>query len=231
MTNKEIAEAFVVHPATICRSLGLGAYAKPNMEGEVRPMKIARTSRPRRGAGLVAGGSGDLSLINLPVEAFDERIAIVGTAGSGKTYAAKGFVERLFDSSARVVIVDPLGVWWGLRASADGSAPGYPVTVLGGKHVDVPIISDMGVALGRIVTREALASSSTYLISVAALPAGVSRRLSPRRFTRRMRSQRISSSTTRICGRRRGRSKAGRASLAISRRSLVAAACAASSRG
>jgi polynucleotide 5'-kinase involved in rRNA processing len=52
-----------------------------------------------------------LSLINLPAEAFDERIAIVGTAGSGKTYAAKGFVERLLESGARVAIVDPLGVW------------------------------------------------------------------------------------------------------------------------
>jgi DNA helicase HerA-like ATPase len=87
---------------------------------------------------------------------LDDRIAIVGTAGSGKTYAAKGFVERLLDSGARVAIVDPLGVWWGLRASADGSAPGYPVIVFGGKHADVPITSDMGVALGRIVAREAL---------------------------------------------------------------------------
>src|ERR1700757_1909597 len=59
-----------------------------------------------------------------PFEALDDRIAIVGTAGSGKTYAAKGFVERLLDSGARVAIVDPLGVWWGLRASADGSAAG-----------------------------------------------------------------------------------------------------------
>ena len=45
-----------------------------------------------------------------------ERIAIVGTAGSGKTYAAKGFVERLIETGAHVTIVDPLGVWRGLRA-------------------------------------------------------------------------------------------------------------------
>src|ERR1700755_688066 len=72
----------------------------------------------------------------VPVEALDDRIAIVGTAGSGKTYAAKGFVERLLDSGARVTIVDPLGVWWGLRASADGSAAGYPVVVFGGRDAD-----------------------------------------------------------------------------------------------
>jgi hypothetical protein len=32
--------------------------------------------------------------------------AVGGTAGSGKTYAAKGFVERLLDIGARVAIVD-----------------------------------------------------------------------------------------------------------------------------
>jgi hypothetical protein len=93
----------------------------------------------------------------LPVDALDDRIAIVGTAGSGKTYAAKGFVERLLDLSARVAIVDPLGVWWGLRASADDAAPGYPVIVFGGHHADVPISAEMGAALGRLVAAEALA--------------------------------------------------------------------------
>ena len=93
----------------------------------------------------------------LPADALDDRIAIVGTAGSGKTYAAKGFVERLLETGARVAIVDPLGVWWGLRASADGSAPGYPVVVFGGRHADVPITAEMGAALGRLIAGQALA--------------------------------------------------------------------------
>jgi hypothetical protein len=92
----------------------------------------------------------------LTADALDDRIAIVGTAGSGKTYAAKGFVERLLDIGARVAIVDPLGVWWGLRASADGSAAGYPVVVFGGRHADVPITAEMGTPLGRIIARKAL---------------------------------------------------------------------------
>jgi DNA helicase HerA-like ATPase len=99
----------------------------------------------------------DALLAAIPSSALDDRIAIVGTAGSGKTYAAKRFVERLLDSGARVAIVDPLGVWWGLRASADGSAAGYPVVVFGGKHADVPINAEMGAALGRLIANEALA--------------------------------------------------------------------------
>ncbi|HTV87775.1 MAG TPA: hypothetical protein VME41_02055 [Stellaceae bacterium] len=93
----------------------------------------------------------------LAAAALDDRIAIVGTAGSGKTYAAKGFVERLLHTGARVAVVDPLGVWWGLRASADGSAAGYPVVVFGGRHADVPITAEMGAALGRLIAGQALA--------------------------------------------------------------------------
>jgi len=119
-------------------------------------MKIEKTSTPQPRAGRVAGDSGGLPLVSLPTEALDDRIAIVGTAGSGKTYAAKGFVERLLESGARVAIVDPLGVWWGLRASANGGEAGYPVVVFGGRRADVPITSDMGAALGRMIAREAL---------------------------------------------------------------------------
>jgi hypothetical protein len=33
----------------------------------------------------------------------------------------------------------------------------YPVVVFGGKHADVPIIAEMGAALGRLIASEALA--------------------------------------------------------------------------
>jgi uncharacterized protein len=121
-------------------------------------MKNARTSSPRRGTGAVAGVVQNSPLVGLPADALDDRIAIVGTAESGKTYAAKGFVEQLLESGVRVTIVDPLGVYWGLRASADGSASGYPVVVFGGRHADVPITVDTAAALGKIIACEALAS-------------------------------------------------------------------------
>jgi hypothetical protein len=78
--------------------------------------------------------AGEIKASVLSADALDDRITIVGTAGSGKTYAAKGFVERLLEAGARVTVVDPLGVWWGLRASADGAAPGYPLVVFGGRQ-------------------------------------------------------------------------------------------------
>ena len=116
----------------------------------------------------------------LPLAALDDRLAIVGTSGSGKTYAAKGLVERLLDRGARVCIVDPLGVWWGLRLGADGSAPApYPVVVFGGRHADVPLTSGMGAALGGLLGTHALAC----VVDVSDLGSAADRRAFMTAFT------------------------------------------------
>jgi hypothetical protein len=119
---------------------------------------------PRTKSGIVGG---------LAPAALDERVAIVGTSGSGKTYAAKGLVELLLTSAARICVVDPLGVWWGLRSSADGITPGFPVIVFGGRHADVPLDEGMGAALGRGVgTHESLAC----VVDVSELGSSAARR-------------------------------------------------------
>lgn len=102
-----------------------------------------------RRPGVADSDQGDKIAGVLPVSALDERLAIVGTSGSGKTYAAKGLVERLMKQGARVCVVDPLGVWWGLRAGADESSSRspYPVVVFGGRHGDVALDEGMGAAL------------------------------------------------------------------------------------
>ncbi len=87
----------------------------------------------------------------LPTEAFASHLAIVGKTGSGKTYAAKGFVERLLDLGRRVAIVDPTGSWWGLRALDDGKRAGYPTVVFGGDHADVPIAETSGQPLAGLI--------------------------------------------------------------------------------
>jgi len=103
-------------------------------------------------------GKGDKIAGILPLAALDDRLAIVGTSGSGKTYAAKGLAERLMAGGGRVCIVDPLGVWWGLRSAADGHAPSpFPVVVFGGPHADVALDPGMGTALGTLIGTRALA--------------------------------------------------------------------------
>ena len=133
---------------------------------EVSEATISRLVAAHRtgAAPLAAGQPGDADARRggrivgvLPLSALDGRFAIVGTSGSGKTYAAKGLIERLMDIGGRVCVVDPLGVWWGLRAGADGAAPGYPVIVFGGRHADIPLHEGMGATLGQLVGTRPLA--------------------------------------------------------------------------
>jgi DNA helicase HerA-like ATPase len=91
-----------------------------------------------------------------PSEMLGQHLAIVGKAGSGKTYAAKGLVEGLLRDKRRVCILDPTGVWWGLRSSADGDAPGFPVAVFGGAHADVPIGEQSGAVLAGLLASQNL---------------------------------------------------------------------------
>jgi DNA helicase HerA-like ATPase len=61
----------------------------------------------------------------IPKAALEQHIAILGKTGSGKTYAAKGLVERMLDDGRQVCVIDPTAAWWGLRLGANGKPPGF----------------------------------------------------------------------------------------------------------
>lgn len=92
----------------------------------------------------------------IPDEALDSDIAIIARKGSGKSYLARGLAERLLDLKRRMVVIDPLGAWWGLRASADGQSAGYPVAVFGGEHADMPLSATMGEPLAKLIAGDNL---------------------------------------------------------------------------
>ena len=94
-----------------------------------------------------------MTTFKFPTQLLAQDIAIVGRKGSGKTYTAKGMVESLLTAKRRVCIVDPLGVWWGLRASADGKRAGFSVVVFGGPHADVPISELSGEPLALVLAQ------------------------------------------------------------------------------
>lgn len=92
-----------------------------------------------------------MSAYPIPNAALDDRLAIVGTSGSGKTYAAGTAVERLLASGGKVVIVDPLDVWYGLRVKPNGKDPAFPVVIFGGAHGDLPLTEAAGALIGQAV--------------------------------------------------------------------------------
>jgi hypothetical protein len=92
--------------------------------------------------------------MTLPAEIFEQHMAITGKVGSGKSYTARGFVERLLTVNKRVCVIDPTGAWHGLRSSSDGKKPGFPVVVFGGDHGDVPITAASAAPLAKMIAEQ-----------------------------------------------------------------------------
>jgi hypothetical protein len=70
--------------------------------------------------------------------------AILGNRGSGKTATASVLAEELLSAGQQVIILDPVGVLWGLKS-------GYSIAVFGGDHADVPLQPHSGEALAKAV--------------------------------------------------------------------------------
>lgn len=80
----------------------------------------------------------------IPDTALDTHIGVLGRTGTGKTFTARGLVERLLDAQRQVVIVDPTGAWWGLRSH-------YPIPIFGGEHGDIEITDASGLAVAETI--------------------------------------------------------------------------------
>jgi hypothetical protein len=94
--------------------------------------------------------------LEIPLEGVTETFGILAKRGMGKTYCGAVLAEEMLKASQQVIVADPVGVWWGLRNSADGAAPGLPIVVFGGAHGDLPLSAVMGPALAELAVSERL---------------------------------------------------------------------------
>jgi uncharacterized protein len=94
--------------------------------------------------------------LGLPVEAVTQTFAILAKRGAGKTYTAAVMVEEMLKAGLQLVVVDPVGVWWGLRSSADGEHEGLPMVIMGGEHGDLPLDVGAGEIIADVVAEEGL---------------------------------------------------------------------------
>lgn len=92
--------------------------------------------------------------ISLPLDVVTQTIAILAKKRAGKSYTMRKIVEQLLGVQQQVVIVDPKGDQWGIRSSADGKKPGYPVLILGGEHGDLPLEVNGGEVVANLVVEE-----------------------------------------------------------------------------
>lgn len=97
------------------------------------------------------------TVFKIPLDAVTQTFAFLAKRGSGKTYAASVLTEEMLGAGQQVVILDPVDVWFGLRAPAEGAiGTGLPVIVLGGSHGDLPLSAESGRMIADFVVEKKL---------------------------------------------------------------------------
>jgi hypothetical protein len=96
---------------------------------------------------------------SLELDAALQKFAILGISGSGKSCTASVMAEEMCKSGLPWIALDPVSVWWGLRATKDGTPSGYPVVVFGGDHADLPLEKGSGAKIA-----EALVSENVFAV-------------------------------------------------------------------
>jgi len=87
----------------------------------------------------------------LPLDVVTEAVGIVATRGAGKSFTAAVILEEAHAAKVPFVVIDPNGVFNGLRSNAAGDGPGLPVYVLGGPHGDLPLEPTAGKLIADLV--------------------------------------------------------------------------------
>lgn len=103
-----------------------------------------------------------------PKAVLDQHFVVLGKTRSGKSSTLRVPVEWLLDRNEPVGIIDPKGDWWGIKSSADGKGPGYPLVIFGGDHADVPINAHSGKAVAELVAT----GNRPYLIDLGGWMVG-----------------------------------------------------------
>lgn len=95
--------------------------------------------------------------ISLPTNIATQKLAWLGTTGSGKTYGASKLAELFWQIGAQFIVIDPVGVWYGLRLAKDGKKPSdIKIPIFGGLHGDVPLEASGGELMANLVVDKGL---------------------------------------------------------------------------
>ncbi len=83
-------------------------------------------------------------------------LGLLGKRGAGKSATCRVIAEELNAAHVHTVIIDPMGVFWGLRSSAAGTGEGLPIPVFGGSHGDAPLEPSAGTLMADLAVDEGL---------------------------------------------------------------------------
>lgn len=104
----------------------------------------------------------------IPEESLTHTFAILAQRGAGKTYVAGVVEEEFAKHHLPFVVLDPVGVHYGIRSTADGKRESpYPVVVFGGRHADIPLDEHMGEKVAEAIIEENI----SCIIDLTELPS------------------------------------------------------------
>jgi hypothetical protein len=89
--------------------------------------------------------------LTLPRECATWVLAYLAKRGAGKTYNASVQAEEMLKAGIPIGVIDGMGIWWGLRVSADGKGSGLPIVVFGGEHADLPLVPERATEMAKAI--------------------------------------------------------------------------------
>lgn len=96
--------------------------------------------------------------IDIPIDVATQKLAFIGRSSSGKTYAATKLAEELLLENIQSIILDPVGVWHGLRSSSDGKGKGFSIPVFGGEWGDIPLLPSSGELIAKVIIEKGISA-------------------------------------------------------------------------
>lgn len=97
-----------------------------------------------------------MTSLGLPSDAATQVYTALGRRGSGKSYGTGVWVEGFLAAGAQVVILDPVGNWWGLQLDANGKDPSrFKIPIIGGLrgNIAMPPGATGAIAIARSLVR------------------------------------------------------------------------------
>lgn len=102
--------------------------------------------------------------LSFSTDVITEVIGLIAKRGMGKTYTATKLAEEMLTVGAQVVVIDPVGNWYGLRLGAKGQqAGGLDIKILGGRNGDIPLEH----AAGKLIAKTIVESGMSVILDVS----------------------------------------------------------------
>jgi DNA helicase HerA-like ATPase len=90
--------------------------------------------------------------LDLPFSVMTSKMGFMGGNGSGKSYTIMKILEGILDAGGWAVVLDPVGIYYGLRLDKSGKKPsGLDIPIFGGLHGDVILTPESGKLIADLI--------------------------------------------------------------------------------